>query len=315
MLKVKGLSQLEQKSEDDKWLIEGLWLNEGIGMLTAQPKTGKSWCGLDIAVSVASGQPCLNKYPVKQASKVLFFNAEDTEAIQRDRFEAIKKAKGIQGELGNLGVVTSEEGLRLDLDAGIESLRAIVAEHKPALLILDPFVRMHQISESDSTAVAKILSGLRKIKNDFKCGVLLVHHSTKGSKNIRGSTEFPAWGETNLFMYKDKLENVYLDIQHRAAESTNAIPLKIGELNDGVCLHVIPEHKEEEIVSPIVTPEQKELSAREQMLALIDSRICGITLKDLSSRLYISEKEAANHVYLLIKEGHIRYSKNGYLKQ
>jgi hypothetical protein len=309
MIKVKKVSELEQVSEGNKWLVEGLWLTEGIGILAAQPKTGKSWLGLDIALSVATGTPCLGKYEVKNAHKVLFFNAEDTEAIQRDRFELIKKSRGADLDLSNLNVMTAENGIRLDTVEGIESLRAVVEEFRPALMILDPFVRMHQVSESDSTAIAKILGELRKIKNDFNCGVLLVHHSTKGSKAIRGSTEFPAWGETNLFMYKDKEESVYLDIQHRAADSVNGVPLKIGKVKDGVCLHVIDNTEAAYIQEQVKTV----LGLEDSIISMLSYRK-PMLLDALVSTLKVERKEVLDKVYRLIKDGQIKHTNQGYIR-
>jgi AAA domain len=306
-LAIKRVEELEQTSEGTKWLVEGLWLNEGIGILAAQPKTGKSWLAMDVAVSVASGTKCLNKFTVNGAHKVLIFFAEDTESIQRERIELIKRAKGVMSDLDNLGVVVADKGLRLDLPEGVEALRALVAEHRPTLLILDPFVRLHQISESDSTAVAKVLQELRNLKNEFNTGVLLVHHATKGSKNIRGSTEFPAWGETNLFMYKDKAENVFLDIQHRAAESTNAVPLKIGELNDGTSIHVIEEHKAALTLVPDVVE-----SLQSKILGAIRSYSTPRTLEQIVQRVGASQIEVRNELYQLIKGKEIQWTSKGY---
>lgn len=308
MIKVKKLSELEQISEENKWLIEGLWLTEGIGMLAAQPKTGKSWLGLDMAISVATGTPCLGKFEVKTPHKVLFFNAEDTEAIQRDRAEMVKRTRGITADVPNLNFMTTENGIRLDTAEGIQALRDVVAETRPAILIMDPFVRMHQVSESDSTAIAKILGELRKIKNDYQCGVLMVHHSTKNSKAIRGSTEFPAWGETNLFMYKDKAESIYLDIQHRAADSVNGVPLKIGKKGDGVCIYVL----EQTEAAYIQQQAETVISLSDKVLKSLSNRI-PVSIESLVSNLKIDRKEVSNEIYKLIKSGLIRHTNNGYL--
>lgn len=308
-LVIKKIEQLERKDSTSKWLVEGLWLNEGIGMLAAQPKTGKSWTAMDLAISVASGTKALNKFEVNGAHKVLVFFAEDTESIQRDRIELIKKAKGIEGDIENLGVVTSENGLRLDTEEGVQALRAIIANYRPTLLILDPFVRMHQISESDSTAVAKVLQALRNLKNDFNTGVLLVHHASKGSKALRGSTEFAAWGETNLFMFKDKADNVMIDIQHRAAESIDGVPLKIGEINGGTSIFVITEdEKNNEIENTTKVCE----NLADRILSAVRSHSNTRTFEDLVSRVDASPSEVRSELYRLIKSNEITWTSKGY---
>lgn len=312
-LKIKNLTELEKRETGSKWLVEGFWLNQGIGMLAAQPKTGKSWTAMDLAISVASGKPFLNKFEVHEAQRVLVFFAEDTQAIQRERIDLIKAAKGIADDLPNLGIVVSEQALRLDTAEGVSALRAAVESFRPSLLILDPFIRMHQISESDSTAVAGVLSPLRKLKDEFGCGVLMVHHATKGSKNLRGSTEFAAWGETNLFMYKDKAENVFIDIQHRAAESIDAQPLKIGKLGDGTSIFAVDQHE-------IVEEKVEESQISTQVLPnLADKIISAIrcypgpsTLEQIAKRVDSDVKTVRGELYLLLKQNEVLWTKQGY---
>lgn len=312
-LKIKNLTELEKRETGSKWLVEGFWLNQGIGMLAAQPKTGKSWTAMDLAISVATGKPFLNKFEVNEAQRVLVFFAEDTQAIQEERIQLIKAAKGIADNIPNLGIVVSEQALRLDTAEGVAALRAAVESFRPSLLILDPFIRMHQISESDSTAVAGVLSPLRKLKDEFGCGVLMVHHATKGSKNLRGSTEFAAWGETNLFMYKDKAENVFIDIQHRAAESIDGQPLKIGKIGDGTTIFAVDQHE-------IVEEKQEESQISSQVFEnLADKIVSAIrrypnpsSLEQIAERTGASVSEVRGELYGLIKQNEVLWTKQGY---
>lgn len=319
MLKIKSINELEKVSEDNKWLIKGFWLTKGIGILAAQPKSGKSWLALDMAVSLASGKKCLDFFEVGSPHKVLFFNAEDTQAIQRERFELVKAAKGINEELPNLGIMVSEEGLRLDQEEGILALRDKIIEFKPELLILDPWVRLQQVSENNATGVAKILAELRKIKNEFGCGILLVHHAAKGSKDIRGSTEFPAWGETNLFMYRDSKENLKLDIQHRAAESVDGLNLRIGKLNEGVTIRVIKdEEKEEKIVNKV--EKVTLLSERFSLNNLILNKLSSLnptTMAELEQKLasIANRVELSSAIQQLLYKGAIYREKGNYYKK
>jgi hypothetical protein len=282
-------------------------------MLAAQPKTGKSWTAMDLAISVASGKPFLNKFAVSEAQRVLVFFAEDTQAIQEERIQLIKRAKGIEDDIPNLGIVVSEQALRLDTAEGVAALRAAVEQFRPSLLILDPFIRMHQISESDSTAVAGVLSPLRKLKDEFGCGVLMVHHATKGSKNLRGSTEFAAWGETNLFMYKDKAENVFIDIQHRAAESIDGQPLKIGAIGDGTSIFAVDQHEiveekvEESQISTQVLP-----SLADKIVSAIRSYPGPSTLEQIAKRVDSDVKTVRGELYLLLKQNEVLWTKQGY---
>ncbi len=86
--------------------------------------------------------------------------------------------------------------MRLDVELDRDALTATVAELRPKLLVLDPFVRLHRIDESLSGEVAPLLAYLREIQRRFHVAVVLVHHARKGGAKmragyaLRGSSEF-----------------------------------------------------------------------------------------------------------------------------
>ena len=71
------------------WLIQSLWSDQAVGILGGEPKCCKSFLALDLAVSVASGTPCLRQYPVCRSGPVLLFPAEDGLAVVRQRLQGI----------------------------------------------------------------------------------------------------------------------------------------------------------------------------------------------------------------------------------
>jgi RecA-family ATPase len=68
-----------------RWLVEHLWGDEAVGIVGGEPKCGKSFLVLDLAVAVASGAPCLRRFPVIRAGRVLLFAAEDALHVVRQR--------------------------------------------------------------------------------------------------------------------------------------------------------------------------------------------------------------------------------------
>ena len=63
MLPVKRAAEITE-SPPQQWLVESLWTQQAVGVLCAQPKSGKSWLAQDFAVSVASGTPVLDRFAV-----------------------------------------------------------------------------------------------------------------------------------------------------------------------------------------------------------------------------------------------------------
>jgi hypothetical protein len=58
---------------EPRWLIQGIWPADAYGVLAAQEKAGKTWAALDLAVSVATGQPWLDHFACPSPGPVLVF--------------------------------------------------------------------------------------------------------------------------------------------------------------------------------------------------------------------------------------------------
>src|ERR1700730_8468054 len=91
-LPVQRASELSIDSASlTQWLVQGLWSDQAVGILGGEPKCCKSF----LAVSVASGTPCLRRFAVRHTGPVLLFPAEDSLALVCRRFEGICSAAGV----------------------------------------------------------------------------------------------------------------------------------------------------------------------------------------------------------------------------
>ena len=86
---VQRASQLDPVAEELCWLVEGLWADQAVGIVGGEPKSGKSFLALDLAVAVASGAPCLGRFPVAKTGRVLLYAAEDAYHVVRQRLQGI----------------------------------------------------------------------------------------------------------------------------------------------------------------------------------------------------------------------------------
>ena len=143
--------------EQQRWLVDGLWSEEAVGIIGGEPKCCKSFLALDLAVAVAAGVPCLRRFAVSRPGRVLLYPAEDALHIVRRRLEGICAAVGTALAELDVQVITAPS-LRLDLEADRARLEETVATLKPRFLILDPFVRLHRIDENVSGDVAPLLA-------------------------------------------------------------------------------------------------------------------------------------------------------------
>jgi len=240
---VRLAHELDACPEERRWLIEGLWGAEAVGIVGGEPKCCKSFLALQLAVSVASGAPCLQRFPAAKTGRVLLFAAEDAPHVVRDRLERICAVAAVT--LADLDIqVIVAPVLRLDLDADRARLDDTIASLHPTLLVLDPFVRLHRIDENVSAEVAPLLAYLRGLQRRYHVAVVLVHHARKGAAHaragqaLRGSSEFHAWGDSNLYLRRSG-EELSLVIEHRAAPSSAALALALRAEDNGLALRLV----------------------------------------------------------------------------
>ena len=77
MLPVVHVGEIPSDEIAERWLVEQLWCASSVGVIGGAPKCAKTWLGLDMALSVATGTPCLGKYAVPEPGPVLVYLAED----------------------------------------------------------------------------------------------------------------------------------------------------------------------------------------------------------------------------------------------
>ena len=243
-LQVLPAWRLSAQAIEQRWLVTDLWCQEAVGIVGGEPKCCKSFLALDLAVAVASGRPCLRRFEVPHPGRVLLYAAEDALHVVRARLEGICAAAGCHLDTLDVQVITTPS-LRLDLPADRERLERTVAELTPRLLILDPFVRLHRIDENASGEVAPLLAFLRELQRRHHLAVLVVHHAKKSASRaragqaLRGSSEFHAWGDSNLYLRRSEGE-LTLTVEHRAAPSLPGMTLELAQRGQALALEVRP---------------------------------------------------------------------------
>ena len=306
-LPIQAAHALPACPEERRWLIEGLWADQAVGIVGGEPKCCKSFLALDMAVAVASGAACLRRFQVPQPGRVLLFAAEDALHVVRERLEGICAAARTPLATLDVQVITAPS-VRLDLEADRRLLAEAVVRLAPKLLVLDPFVRLHRIDENVSGEVAPLLAFLRELQRAHALAVAVVHHAKKGASRaragqaLRGSSEFHAWGDSNLYLRRCG-ESLALSIEHRAAPSRNGIPLALVKNGPALALEVV------EAPRP---PEPTPTSAVERIenaLALSAAPVALAALRD-TCRMRTQSVSAA--LGALVQQGRVAKTTDGY---
>jgi RecA-family ATPase len=314
LLPVEAAWRLKERTEEHRWLVAGLWGEQAVGIVGGEPKCCKSFLALDIAVSVAAGVPCLRRFAVPRAGRVLLFAAEDALHIVRRRLDGICEASGVALADLDIQVITAPT-VRLDMTDDCNNLAETVARLKPRLLILDPFVRLHRIDENASGEVAPILAYLRELQRRHGTAVLVVHHARKGAGNaragqaLRGSSEFHAWGDSNLYLRRDDGGDLSLTVEHRAAAALEPMKLELAQHGPALALQVV----ERTVAATDATAKAPaQITLDDRILSALAETDRAVPFVDLRAQCRVRAATLYDHLATLVAAGRIAKTDTGY---
>src|SRR5580692_12065432 len=112
-LPVVRVGEIKSQENPQRWLVEGLWGASSVGVIGGAPECAKTWLGLDMALSVATGTACLGKYAVPEPGPVLIYLAEDALLVVRERVAGMVRHRGLDLAGVEVHVITAPV-LRLD---------------------------------------------------------------------------------------------------------------------------------------------------------------------------------------------------------
>ena len=205
------------------WAIENI-LPEGMCIIAALPKIGKSWLALQIAIAVENALEVLD-FKVKKG-RALYCAYEDNKKRIKRRF----KTMGVKAEDKRPQFVFKSEKLTEGLEEQIESW--IKETPDARLVVIDTYVRalptkarktFKERYEIDSQQ----LSELQRLALEYNITIIIIHHTTKGKQDdtfneISGSVGVQAIADTLWVISSDRKtgKDSILNITGRDIEST-----------------------------------------------------------------------------------------------
>lgn len=305
-LPVIRVAEIPSQDRPQRWLVEQLWGASSVGLIGGAPKCSKTWLGLDLALSVATGTACLGRYAVPDPGPVLVYLAEDALPIVRQRVEGMARHRGLDLPQVEIHVITAPT-LRLDHEQHRGQLLQTARRLRPRLLLLDPLVRLHGIDENNAGEVAGLLAYIRTLQRQLDLSVILVHHTRKNGPGghaagqaLRGSSDLHAFGDSNLYLRRTK-DRLLLSSEHRAAPSSPPVHLELVAGN-AQTIHL-------EVVAEL--PDPKPASLAEQVLTLLTDGVV-LTRAKLRERLGVKNERLGQTLESLERTGQLRHTPAGW---
>lgn len=188
------LADLKAGYQTTRWLVgtpkAGLIPAGGTVVMAGEPGIGKTWMMLDLALSVATGTDWLGHWPCEQGGVLLILEEEDPSTVW-DRLTMLAGPRGLSVEQ------LLELPIRFFISAGIalvdregnlnRRLEKAITDFAPALVVMDPFRRLHGLEENDSGAMSHLFSLLRALTRvtDPALSIVIIHHLRKATEQLR----------------------------------------------------------------------------------------------------------------------------------
>lgn len=180
-----------------RWIVDDI-LPEGLAMLLAPPKYGKSWFAQQLCFSVATGTPFLGNNTTK--GTVLYLALESSQRQLQDRQLAF--CSDDETAPADFHMATTAERL----DSGIiDQLRQFVQQHEETILIVIDLLAKIRPAERVGVNVYyhdyAVMAPLKALADELHICVLVLHHSRKivdendflnnasGSNGLTGSVD------------------------------------------------------------------------------------------------------------------------------
>jgi AAA domain len=257
----------------------------------------------------------VRRFAVTRTGRVLLFAAEDALHVVRQRLAGIARAAGHTLAELDIQVITAPT-VRLDIERDRDALTETVAKLRPRLLVLDPFVRLHRVDENLSGEVAPLLAYLRELQRRYHLAVVLVHHARKGGAKmragqaLRGSSEFHAWGDSNLYLRRHG-DQLTLSVEHRAAASISTVHLLLDTADGAVALRTIDQGACT-VVPATAEPAAAARSLEQRLVEHLTAASAPLTATALRKLCQVRNATLQVALAVLVEEGRVLKDRAGY---
>jgi len=304
-LPVARVADIQPQPHEESWLIRSFWARAGVGMIGGSPKSCKSWLGLDMALSVASGTPCLDRFTVDAPGPVVIYLAEDAAPAVRSRLDALCRHRDLDLTHIDLFAITSPV-LRLDLARDQQALQRTMQRYRPRLLLLDPLVRLHRLDENSAAEVSGLLGYLRELQRSFDCAVVLVHHASKKQRAqpgqaLRGSSDLHAFGDSNAYLARHKSQLI-LTLEHRAAKAPDPFSVGLVTAEDGA-VHLAVQQ---------AVPDLPSVDLTDRVLAFLRQAKGAQTRTAIRTALSVNNQRLGDTLESMREQGRLERGSNGW---
>lgn len=222
------------------WQIRGVLRESSVMLLYGRRGCYKSFLALDMAASLATGIPWQG-HPVLKGGLVIYVAGEGGGGMVQ-RCRAWTEVRKVLPSAVNMRFITEPvicTATSEDMDVLIYRIQEAIdyspagfidpltghefahptAREWPVLIIIDTLARCFIGNENHPDAMGEFIQGVDRLKSEFNCSIIVVHHTGRDESRERGHTNLPGACDT---IYR-------LD----AEKNSSALTLTCEKMKDG----------------------------------------------------------------------------------
>lgn len=219
------LSDIRKKPKP-QWWVDGLVRQSSLAIVAGAGGLGKTFWSLHVAACVATGTAWFDH--AVRPGKVLYVASEGIEDFPV-RIDALCDAHGIDAAEVEERMSFVETGVSLSNPKSTELLKTKLAADPYDLIVLDTFSQLSNVAnENDAAMIAGVMRealAIRKVHPGST--ILIVHHATKESGKMRGSSAFRDNVDTVIAMTGKSTDLVLSTYADDSGKQRSGAPVKL----------------------------------------------------------------------------------------
>ena len=218
-----GATILSEEIPDPVEIVSGILTENSKLIIGSGSKCFKTWLTMDLALSIAHGQPFLGRSTIR--SRVLYVNFELKGRTFDRRIQVVASAKDIHPDPGwFFGLSLRGQLVGRKLHDIVSELIRIAKAKEIHVIVLDPCYKLGvEGDENSSRDITILFNEIDRLTTESGCSVVLNDHAGKGNHGdkdpldvLRGSSAKGGDLDTAMILRKHREANCFrVDLVHR----------------------------------------------------------------------------------------------------
>jgi KaiC/GvpD/RAD55 family RecA-like ATPase len=250
-------------------LIAGMLEAGSVSMLYGVSGTGKTFMGLDLALSISHGIPWQGR--AVQQGTTWYINTEGKRGLKKRLQAWYKEHASLVPALDQFKIIPWPLDVRAYTQELIETIND--QEIPPTLIVVDNFSMCTPgIDQNKQEQVAPVLHLMNTLAADYNCHILIIHHTNKAG-DVNGTMAFRNHVDTMIELVKEDSADRESPILFRCMKARDAEPF--GDIRTElkpIILSIDPKTREM-VTSCVVIPSPGSLPQPQEGLSDIEKNI------------------------------------------